>query len=74
MLVTAQCSFDVRKCAWMGLVGEWRRHGLGELEISEIKVAKPWCLWLCFAIILKVCATKASGFIEFKQVMQALKN
>lgn len=58
----------------MGLMGEQRRHGLGELEIPEIKVAKPWCLWLCFDIILKVCAMKANGFIIFKQVMQALEN
>ena len=55
-------------------MGKWRRHGLGELEISEIKVAKPWHLWLCFDIILKVCAMKANGFIIFKQVMQALKS
>lgn len=55
-------------------MGEWRRHGLSELEIPEMMVAKPWCLWLCFDIIPEVCAMKVNGFTVFKQVMQALKN
>jgi len=58
----------------MGLVGKWKRHGFGELERSEIKVAKPWRLWLWFDIIWRVCVMKASRFTVFKQVMQALKD
>lgn len=57
-----------------GLVGEWRRCGLGKLEIVEVKVAKPWRLRLCFDTILKVCATKANGFIVLKQIMQVVMN
>lgn len=55
----------------------WWENGedvLGELKISEIKVAKPWHLWLCFDIILKVCAMEANGLTVFKQVMQALES
>lgn len=55
-------------------MGEVNRENMGYVEISEIKVAKSWHLWLCFDIIQKVYGMKTNGFIVFKQVMQALNN
>lgn len=55
-------------------MSEVNREDMGYVEISEIKVAKSWHLWLCFDIIQKVYGMKTNGFIVFKQVMQALNN